>query len=50
VCRSSGHRGRTVAGDEIDLATDAAFRNDDLRSQVVMERMLAGWRPAGTLG
>jgi putative transposase len=43
-------RGRTVAGDEIELATDAAFRNDDLRSQVVMERMLAGWRPAGTLG
>jgi putative transposase len=35
-------RGRTVAGDEIELAADAAFSNDDLLSQVVMERMLAG--------
>lgn len=35
-------RGRTVAGDEIELATYAAFSNDDLLSQVVMERMLAG--------
>jgi putative transposase len=43
-------RGRTVAGDEIELAACAAFSNDDLLSQVVMERMLAGWRPAGTLG
>ena len=35
-------RGRTVAGDEIELAAYAAFSNDDLLSQVVMERMLAG--------
>jgi len=35
-------RGRTVAGDEIGLGTYAAFSNDDLLSQVVMERMLAG--------
>jgi transposase-like protein len=35
-------RGRTVAGDEIELATCAAFSNDDLLSQVMMERMLAG--------
>jgi putative transposase len=34
-------RGRTVAGDEIELAY-AAFSNDDLLSQVVMEWMLAG--------
>jgi len=34
--------GRTVTGDEIELATYAAFSNDDLLSQVVMERMLAG--------
>jgi hypothetical protein len=34
-------RGRAVAGDEIELATYAAFSNDDLLSQVVMERMLA---------
>jgi hypothetical protein len=43
-------RGRTVTGDEIELATYAAFSNDDLLSQVVMERMLAGGRPAGTFG
>jgi putative transposase len=43
-------RGRTVAGDEIELAADAAFSSDDLLSQVVLERMPAGWRPAGTLG
>jgi hypothetical protein len=42
ACRSSGHGGRTVAGDEIELAY-AAFSNDDLLSQVVMEWMLAGW-------
>ncbi len=35
-------RGRTVAGDEIELATYAAFSNDDLLSQIMMERMLAG--------
>jgi putative transposase len=35
-------RGRTVAGDEIELAAYAAFSNDDLLSQVVMEPMLAG--------
>jgi hypothetical protein len=35
-------RGRTVAGDEIELAAYVAFSNDDLLSQVVMERMLAG--------
>jgi hypothetical protein len=35
-------RGRTVAGDEIELAAYAAFSNDDLLSQVVLERMLAG--------
>jgi putative transposase len=35
-------RGRSVAGDEIELAAYAAFSNDDLLSQVVMERMLAG--------
>ena len=35
-------RGRTVAGDEIELATYAAFSNDDLLSQVVRERLLAG--------
>jgi hypothetical protein len=34
--------GRTVAGDEIELGTYAAFSNDDLLSQVVMEPMLAG--------
>ena len=35
-------RGRIVAGDEIELAAYAAFSHDDLLSQVVMERMLAG--------
>jgi putative transposase len=35
-------RGRTVTGDEIELATYAAFSNDDLLSQVGMEPMLAG--------
>jgi putative transposase len=35
-------RGRTVAGDEIELAAHAAFSDDGLLSQVVMERMLAG--------
>jgi putative transposase len=35
-------RGRSVAGDEIELAADAAFSNDDLLSQVVLGRMLAG--------
>jgi putative transposase len=35
-------RGRTVTGDEIELATYATFSNDDLLSQVVMEPMLAG--------
>jgi hypothetical protein len=35
-------RGRTVAGDKIELATYAAFSNDALLSQVVMEWMLAG--------
>jgi hypothetical protein len=35
-------RGRTVTGDEIELATSAAFSNDDLLSQVGMEPMLAG--------
>jgi hypothetical protein len=35
-------RGRTVAGGEIELATYAAFSNDDLLSQVGMEPMLAG--------
>jgi putative transposase len=34
-------RGRTVTGDEIELAY-AAFSNDDLLSQVGMEPMLAG--------
>jgi len=42
ACRSSGHGGRTVTGDEIELATYAAFNNDDLLSQVGMEPMLAG--------
>jgi hypothetical protein len=35
-------RGRTVTGDEIELATYATFSNDDLLSQVGMEPMLAG--------
>jgi putative transposase len=34
--------GRTVTGDEIELATDAACSNHDLLSQVMLERMLAG--------
>ena len=43
-------RGRTVTGDEIELATYAAFSNDDLLSQVVMDGCSPRWRPAGTLG
>jgi putative transposase len=35
-------RGRTVTGDEIELATSAAFSNDDLLSQVGMVPMIAG--------
>jgi putative transposase len=40
--RRAATGGRTVTGDEIELATDAAFNNDDLLSQVVMEPMLVG--------
>jgi hypothetical protein len=35
-------RGRTSDGHEIELDTDARFSNDDLLSELVMERMLAG--------
>src|SRR5712692_6651631 len=35
-------RGRTTDGREIELGTYARFTNDDLLSQLVMERMLAG--------
>ena len=35
-------RARTTDGDEVQLGTYATFANDDLLSQVVMERMLAG--------
>ena len=35
-------RGRTTDGREIELGTYAQFTNDDLLSELVMERMLAG--------
>ena len=35
-------RARTLDGHEVELATYAAFADDDLLGQVVMERMLAG--------
>ncbi len=35
-------RGRTTEGGEIELDTYATFTNDDLLSELVMERMLAG--------
>ena len=35
-------RGRTTAGTEIELETYATFTNDDLLSELMVERMLAG--------
>ena len=41
-------RARTLDGREVPLASYAHFAAEDVLSQVVMERMLAGVPPAGT--
>ena len=40
-------RARTVDGHEMPLGSYAHFAAEDMLTQVVMERMLAGWPPAG---
>jgi len=44
----SRSRARTLDGHEVPLAVYSESAADDLLGQVVLERMLAGSRPAGT--
>jgi hypothetical protein len=44
----TGPRARTRDGHGAQLGTYTAFAADDLLGEVVMERMLPGWRPAAT--